>query len=437
MKLKVFQSSKGDCLMVTGKDDTNIFIDGGLKGSYNKYVSPELKKMRDDGKKLDLVCVSHIDDDHIAGIIQMLDDEAEWRVHEYHKDLPDGIIKFKKKPRAKRPPDISNIWHNAFHDMVEMNQGPIEDMLAASAGFLFGEKDGDLGNLAEQYTFLATSVAQGIELSNRIDEKQLKIPLNVHTGKKLALVERAPSPIKIGKLKIDILAPFKEGLDNLREEWNEWLSESNKRVEELRRKAIGDEGDLLQEDLINLADLSMSSTGKIGHRGSVTPANLASIMFLIKEGSESFLMTGDGHAGDVLKGLEYHKIIKKDKGIHVDVLKVPHHGSEFNTTVDFARRVTADHYVFPGNGAHKNPDLDILEIYVNSRVGDPSKVGDHVEAGREFHFWFNSTSTHPLSTDNYKKHMVNVEKKAAELETRANGLLTCTFYNDRWKDIPP
>ena len=62
------------------------------------------------------------------------------------------------------------------------------------------------------------------------------------------------------------------------------------------------------------------------------------------------LLTGDGHFADILKGLEHNGLLKEGKGLHVDVLKVQHHGSEHNFKREFAKRITADHYVICGNG---------------------------------------------------------------------------------------
>ena len=83
MKLKVFRSEKGDCLLLTSRNGKRMLIDGGMEDSYEAHVAPELSRMREANKKLDLVYVSHIDRDHISGVLRMLDDEAEWRVHEF------------------------------------------------------------------------------------------------------------------------------------------------------------------------------------------------------------------------------------------------------------------------------------------------------------------------------------------------------------------
>ena len=53
--------------------------------------------------------------------------------------------------------------------------------------------------------------------------------------------------------------------------------------------------------------------------------------------------------------------------MHVDVLKVPHHGSANNLEHDFFERITADHYVFSGNGEHGNPERESLEMLFDAR----------------------------------------------------------------------
>ncbi len=71
------------------------------------------------------------------------------------------------------------------------------------------------------------------------------------------------------------------------------------------------------------------------------------------------------------------------------MLKVPHHGSEHNTSLAFAKAITADKYVFCGNGAHQNPDLDVVKAYINSRIGTASQRSSSPEAKRRFRLVFN------------------------------------------------
>jgi hypothetical protein len=69
----------------------------------------------------------------------------------------------------------------------------------------------------------------------------------------------------------------------------------------------------------------------------------------------------------------------------VDVLKIQHHGSENNLDEQFARTVSADHYVFCGNGSHGNPETDVIDL-CSSPVWRPSVRALAPQAhDRDFH----------------------------------------------------
>src|SRR4029453_18729934 len=102
MRLTAFQSDKGDCLLLTNTaGTTRILVDGGMPASYDAHVAAAMGKLQVAKKTLDIVYVSHIDQDHIGGVLKMLDDEAEWRVHEFQKknNNPNS-----KVPTVPRPP---------------------------------------------------------------------------------------------------------------------------------------------------------------------------------------------------------------------------------------------------------------------------------------------------------------------------------------------
>ena len=104
---------------------------GEVDGSDFRFVSREaFGAMRERGERLDLVYVSHIDEDHISGVLRLLDDADDWCVHDFQLTRGNAVH---KPPRSMRPPEIGAIWHNAFHELVGDNAGPIESMLAATA----------------------------------------------------------------------------------------------------------------------------------------------------------------------------------------------------------------------------------------------------------------------------------------------------------------
>src|SRR6185369_16360043 len=66
-----------------------------------------------------------------------------------------------------------------------------------------------------------------------------------------------------------------------------------------------------------------------------TAPNLSSIVVLAEVSNRKILLTGDARGDKILEGLELAKLIAKGGGMHVDILKVPHHGSDRNVDPSF------------------------------------------------------------------------------------------------------
>jgi hypothetical protein len=451
MNLTVFQSNEGDCLLLTGADRkrTRMLIDGGMNPAYRDHVAATLSAL----KKLDVVYVTHIDSDHISGVLQMMDDLVEWRVFDF-KSKKDSNAKL-KQPDFPRPPEILNIWHNAFHEQLGDNSGEIENMLAANAVILSAEPGRESLSNAEQqirqglvevHQSLITSQKQAIELTHRVGAQQLNIAVNQPAKHKLMLVREGKTPIKLGGMSVFIIAPFKEDLDKLRKEWDDWLTKNRDRVRDIQHRAKADEQNLTSNEIEGIrgsmlgeaAEVLRSkldeikaqpdgldlAAGKklIGVRNKVTTPNLASLMLLVEEGTgkkkKTILLTGDGHADDILKGLDHYGKRDAQGRIHVNLLKVQHHGAEFNTTPEFCAAVTANDYVFCGNGAHENPDTDILQMFFDSRM----TAGDN----DKFKFWFNSNSS-ASSKAKDRAQMKKVERLIPKLAAKSGGRMSFEF----------
>jgi beta-lactamase superfamily II metal-dependent hydrolase len=91
-----------------------------------------------------------------------------------------------------------------------------------------------------------------------------------------------------------------------------------------------------------------------------TLPNLSSIMFLAKAEDRTMLFTGDGRSDHLLQGLAQAGLLDDKGRMHVNVLKLSHHGSDRDVTKTFFRKVTADVYVASANGKDDNPDLATL-----------------------------------------------------------------------------
>ncbi len=444
MKLTVFQSDMGDCLLVRGNDGKLLLSDGGMSASYSKHVAPALGKLREKGETIDVVYVSHVDQDHISGILRMMNDEFDWRRHEFQVKVNN---KHQKEPKAPRPPVVKAIWHNAFHAQFDKNAGEIEEMLAASAAVLSGAKLPVVRELAMEQSGLVSSMAEAVQLSQRVSAEQLGIQVNQPAKGKLMMVrDTSSAAIKLGGMRIRIIGPFFEDLEELRDKWNKWLKSTKGmlRVKSLQKQASKDDesfsareiADLMlpklqqAEDLSSLLPLDSATTKfKLGVRKNVTIENLASLMLFVEEAGKTLILTGDGHHQEIIRGLEHIKKLKPGKGIHVDVLKVQHHASEHNIDEEFCRRVTADHYLFCGRkgGKHGNPDLRAIKAVADSRLStDPAVRSANPQADNKFKFWFNNSSTASESEEDIV-HMKKVEKDVKALVTKSGGQMSSFF----------
>jgi len=421
VKLDIFQSHKGDCLLLESKDGHRILCDGGMSAAMSRFVAPVLAKLRKAKKKIDIAYISHIDQDHISGVLRLLRDEVDWRVYEFQRAKGNPKA---KKPENPRPPMIGGIWHNSFRGLQDDHDGKIQDLIASSVPALLATGAPDLREMGERLYGIATSIPEALEVSGLTGAGLLDIPVNRLPGSsgpaRLLMSRPGQGAVKIGSLRLTIIGPGEEELSALRKGWDTWLGENGKRVDEINREVkrrmeeIGARA--AGGPLLDLGDWN----GVPDYKG-VTIPNIASLMFMVEEAGKRVLLTGDSQQDMIIRGLTTAGFLGP-QGLHLDVLKVQHHGSENNLDEAFARQVSADHYVFCGNGEHENPDLGVIRKVFASRLGAASKRAIAPQAaGRPFTMWFSSTAALGPNSENGRKHMVAVEKLVKDLRTQSNG----------------
>jgi hypothetical protein len=257
----------------------------------------------------------------------------------------------------------------------------------------------------------------------------LGIPVNVlpNTQGPAKLIMRGQTPpFEVGGLRITVIGPGKQELEDLLKGWNTWLRNSLENVKkiraELKRRAEQFSTGQIKENAFDLGNWNGIPDYK-----SVTAPNIASLMLLVEEDGKRLLLTGDGQQDYILKGLKAQGFLSNG-ALHLDVLKVQHHGSEHNIDASFCRAVSADHYVFCGNGKHGNPEPSVLEAVFNSRLGKPADRAKAPEGqNRPFTFWF-STSTSNAKSNN--EGFDKITQKVNQLVARSNGLLRAHFNED-------
>ena len=329
--LDVRRARKGDCLILhygTKAKPGLVLIDGGPAQVYGPQLKPRLGEIRkaqrlaeSEPLTVDLLMVSHIDDDHINGILEL--------THE----LVDA-----KAARRPLPIKVLNFWHNTFDDIIAGNPDELVASIKASFGpaSLAGEPNTE--GLDPHTAKVLASVGQGLRL--RDDARALGLRINSEFGGKLIKAStRRPKDLP-GGLKLTVAGPMEDELLALQKAHAAFLEKAKKN----------------KEAVASFTDSSV--------------ANLSSIVVLAEANGKRMLLTGDARGDKILLGLEKIGLLRPGGKMEVDVLKMPHHGSDRNMEKIFLERVVADHYVFSGDGEHGNPERKTFEMLRDARKDD-------------------------------------------------------------------
>ena len=424
MKLTIYQSDMGDCLLLESGDGRRILCDGGMSSSMENYVRDELGALRAAGKKLDYVYISHVDNDHITGILRLLQDELEWRIYEHNRKTGGR----KQKPAFPRPPEIGGIWHNAFRDAVKDNHRDIEKLLIAMAPMLSGSGINNLEKPGLALGEIATAVKEGLKVAHLASADLLNIAINRYPGNtkssRLMMVRKKGESFKVGSIKLMIVGPTQDELESLREGWNNWLKDNQDTVKSLRAQ-LQKNVDKFSSGVLVDSPFDLRDWNGVPDYKGVTAPNIASLTFMVEEDGKRLLLTGDSQQDIILKGLKKTGYLANGYE-HFDVLKVQHHGSENNMDREFCRQISADHYIFCGNGSHGNPEPKVVEMIYDSRMDKGANRARAPEAdGRKFKFWFSNVSSN--SPQKHRPAFKKVEELVKRLKRQSGGRLAAQF----------
>ena len=436
MKLRIFQSAHGDCLLLESKDKKLVLCDGGMPSSIKSHVRGELGKLRDDQRELEYVYVSHIDSDHISGVLQLLEDEVEWRIFKYRQSINDANA---TEPDFPRPPVINGLLNNTFRDLIGVNESTeVADLLAAAVPSLFATADPRLVDVALELQDLAVSIPEAIKVSRLTASDALRIPVNRLPGMteppRLLFFRDQVQSFKVGEMKFTIVGPTSDELTDLKTGWITWLRANRDEVFALRRelkRRVEEFSNGVPDSPFDLRDWN----GIPDFKG-VTAPNIASLMFMVEEDGKRLLLTGDSQQDKILDGLRRTGFLD-GSGLHLDVLKVQHHGSEHNLDLNFARHVSARNYVFCGNGFSGNPAQEVIDFIFASRRGSPAeRTLAPAAIGEQFHFWFSTTAAAQPAGSARRHVLEELEAHVKGLRESSQGELMLHYNEDDSIELP-
>lgn len=298
MIIKLLKAFNGDSIWISFLESDiprNILIDGGVGDTYKSTSNIKgdlykaIEKIREDKQSIDLLVLTHFDDDHIGGVLRWLNKDKE----------ASNLIK--------------KVWFNSGKEIAKKFE-------------IDKNKDLDI-EIVDGAEDFHTSPKQGIKF-----EKYLRNN-NLWEGE----IIKQGSEHDLFGLKFKILSPNNENLDKLLK-----LYEKQKDY-----FTSGDEFDS-QTSLKDFIDEESQPDYKFNEDKSVS--NGSSIAFILENEDKNFLFLGDAHPSVVVEGLDRFGY-DNNNPLSAEFIKVSHHGSMYNTSEELLEIVRTNKYLISSDAS--------------------------------------------------------------------------------------
>lgn len=361
--IKTFPATTGDCLLIEFiREDYRILIDGGFGETYHKYLKKYLLELVSQGKRINLLIITHIDSDHIGGIQAFLEENGS-ATH------PNIIF-------------IDEVWYNAFPHMYseEIHKQPtpyttkeiLKGIIAANNSELEqnnGQKD---ISVAQGNTVVKLLLEGGYNWNTMWSGKAVCVKNGVH----IQLTEQIQCTL------------FNPGEKELQDSAKIWISKLQNTVKNfmicddvLYSEAFesylvhsSEEHEITRKNIAfeNVTDGRPADWEKWtdAWSGQVDESrtNRSSIAFMLEYEGIKMLFPGDAPIQ-----LFQDKLPKE-----IDVVKLPHHGSEKNISADFIRDTKVSYYILSTDGTkHGHPSKQVIANILYTAPGEPKLLKNY------------------------------------------------------------
>ncbi len=376
-RIEMLPAAHGDCLWLeygSGREIHRILIDGGPAHAY-PALRERILHLPAAERHFDLLVITHIDADHIEGIIRLLLDAEALDCR------------------------FERIWFNG-RDQINAVPDPAGEPLGGVQGEILGMLIADY----EQRT--ATKV------------------WNLGFDQALAAIDRSKPALPVvelpGACRLTLLSPDHERLLDLKDNWAREIKAARVPscdVAKLRERLAASRslrplGDVLgaEDDLdsdasesdeadAELADTLGGGSGEPGadapFGGDTSRANGSSIALLLEYPASQpevrFLLTGDAWAPVLEASLD--RLLAPGARLSVAGFKLAHHGSVANISEPLLARLQCANYLISTNGAiFKHPHARCVELLLKVHSG-PGKPRLH------FNYLVSSTEAWSVKAD--------------------------------------
>lgn len=316
-KIELLPAENGDCLWIEyGRRDAlhRLIIDGGTKATGPTLIKRAEVALRKSGGSLDidLLVVTHVDNDHIAGMVEFL----RWL------------------PRTVR---VRDVWFNGWKHLSDQ-LGPVEGEI--------------LSGLIE---------TRGLPWNKAFSGRATAIP---DSG-------RLPETSLPGGMKLTLLGPMQQRLAELAPVWEEAVKEAGlvpgvPPQEPPPNDRLG-RTDIWPPDVRELAE-KKPSYDKAEPNGS-------SITFVAEYDGGSCLFTGDCFSRDLTASVDRLCRERQIDALEISALKLSHHGSRHNTDSKLLYKLKCGRYLISTNGkTNRHPDFEALARVIVDGGREPELI---------------------------------------------------------------
>ena len=351
--IKMYPARNGDAFLIRENETkpVAILIDGGYASTFQEYISPDLVDLSQLGYSLGLVVATHIDADHLSGLLTF----------------------FKLNGNSQYPNiiQVKDVWHNSLRSIASTT--------ATDRNTTPDDKDLLVEICRRGYPMPPEPLADPVEISARQGSSLAALLLeggyrwNTGDGTRsinstdVSLVELQSD------VRLHVIGPPVVRFKQLHRRW----------IAELRR--MGFAGKIGANDAFDDAFEFLCAYEDLHSRTRVKPTNLgtsinrrlteayqadnsvtngSSISLIVEVGSSRLLFLGDSWAEDIELALQ--TLLNSAFPVIFDVIKISHHGSLHNTSPTLLELIDSPVFLISSNGErHSHPDIEVLKAIVD------------------------------------------------------------------------
>jgi hypothetical protein len=313
VELTFLDARQGDAIWVRWGEGRQLLVDMGTSGT-GRALADRFRALPEDQRAFELLVVTHVDTDHIGGVLTGLVDPAE-----------------------PVPVTFADVWFNGWEHLNGLVPADERSALEPMGG------------------------VQGELLTTWLRDH----PWNEAFGRAAAIRSETTLPrVELPDgLTVTVLAPVQQRLTELVPEWQLAVAAA------LEKGTLTDVSPGLEPmgpstapTLESALDLALLSEDPFKVDGS--KANAASIAIVLEHDGKRALLTGDATASELLGGLA---LLGAGDRVPLDLVKLPHHGSRNNVSRALVQAVDCPLWVFSSDGTtFRHPDA----VAVSRVVGD-------------------------------------------------------------------